>query len=43
MGKKFSYEGVIATGVGLAFAFAVSMFAEIFTICVTNLKIRRKL
>ena len=31
MGKVFVYEGFIAMGVGLAFAFTVSMFAEIFT------------
>lgn len=31
MGKVFDYEGFIAMGVGLAFAFTISMFAEIFT------------
>ena len=31
MGKVSGYEGVIAIGVGLAFAFAISMLAEIFT------------
>ena len=31
MGKAFDYEGFIAMGVGLAFAFTISMFAEIFT------------
>lgn len=31
MGKVSGYEGVIAMGVGLAFAFAISMLAEIFT------------
>lgn len=31
MGKVSDYEGFIAMGVGLAFAFAISMFAEIFT------------
>ncbi len=31
MGKVFSYEGFIAMGVGLAFAFSISMFTEIFT------------
>ena len=31
MGKVSGYEGFIAMGVGLAFAFAISMFAEIFT------------
>lgn len=31
MGKISGYEGFIAMGVGLAFAFAISMFTEIFT------------
>ena len=31
MGKVSGYEGFIAMGVGLAFAFAISMFTEIFT------------
>lgn len=31
MGKVSGYEGFIAMGVGLAFAFTISMFAEIFT------------
>ena len=31
MGKVTGFEGFIAMGVGLAFAFTVSMFAEIFT------------
>ena len=31
MGKVSGYEGFIAMGVGLAFAFSISMFAEIFT------------
>lgn len=31
MGKVSGYEGFIAMGVGLAFAFAISMLAEIFT------------
>ena len=31
MGKISGYEGFIAMGVGLAFAFAISLFAEIFT------------
>lgn len=31
MGKVSGYEGFIAMGVGLAFAFAISLFAEIFT------------
>ena len=31
MGKVTDFEGFIAMGVGLAFAFTVSMFAEIFT------------
>lgn len=31
MGKVFDYEGFIAMGVGLAFAFTISMLAEIFT------------
>ena len=31
MGKVSGYEGFIAIGVGLAFAFTISMFAEIFT------------
>ena len=31
MGKVSGYERVIAIGVGLAFAFAISMLAEIFT------------
>ena len=31
MGKVFDYEGFISMGVGLAFAFTISMFAEIFT------------
>lgn len=31
MGKVTSYEGFIAMGAGLAFAFTISMFAEIFT------------
>lgn len=31
MGKVSGYEGFIAMGVGLAFAFAISMFAEVFT------------
>lgn len=31
MGKVSGYEGFIAIGVGLAFAFAISMFTEIFT------------
>lgn len=31
MGKVSGYDGFIAMGVGLAFAFAISMFAEIFT------------
>ena len=30
-GKVSGYEGFIAIGVGLAFAFTISMFAEIFT------------
>ena len=31
MGKVSGYEGFIAMGVGLAFAFAISMFSELFT------------
>lgn len=31
MGKVSGYEGFIAMGVGLAFAFVISLFAEIFT------------
>ena len=31
MGKVSGYEGFIAMGVGLAFSFSISMFAEIFT------------
>lgn len=31
MGKVSGYEGFIAMGVGLAFAFVISMLAEIFT------------
>ena len=31
MGKVTGFEGFIAMGVGLAFTFTVSMFAEIFT------------
>ena len=31
MGKVSGYDGFIAMGVGLAFAFTISMFAEIFT------------
>ena len=31
MGKVTGFEGFIAMGVGLAYAFTVSMFAEIFT------------
>ena len=31
MGKVSGYEGFIAMGVGLAFAFSISMFAEFFT------------
>ncbi len=31
IGKVSGYEGFIAMGVGLAFAFTISMFAEIFT------------
>ena len=31
MGKVSGYEGFIAMRVGLAFAFAISLFAEIFT------------
>ncbi len=31
MGKVTGYEGFIAMGAGLAFAFTISMFAEIFT------------
>ena len=31
MGKVSGYEGFIAMGVGLAFAFTISMFAEFFT------------
>lgn len=31
MGKVSGYEGFITMGVGLAFAFSISMFAEIFT------------
>ena len=31
MAKVSGYEGFIAMGVGLAFAFAISMFTEIFT------------
>ena len=31
MGKVSGYEGFIAMGVGLAFAYTISMFAEIFT------------
>lgn len=31
MGKISSYDGFIAMGVGLAFSFTISMFAEIFT------------
>lgn len=31
MGKVSGYEGFIAMGVGLAFAFAISMFTEVFT------------
>ena len=31
MGKVSGYEGFIAMGVGLAFAFAISLFSEIFT------------
>ena len=31
MGKISGYEGFIAMGVGLAFAFAISLFTEIFT------------
>ena len=31
MGKVTGFEGFIAMGVGLAFAFTVSMYAEIFT------------
>lgn len=31
MGKVSGYEGFIAMGVGLAFAFTISMFIEIFT------------
>ena len=31
MGKVTGFEGFIAMGVGLAFAFTASMFAEIFT------------
>ena len=31
MGKVSGYEGFIAMGVGLAFAFTISMFTEIFT------------
>ncbi len=30
-GKVSNYEGLIAMGVGLAFAFTISLFAEIFT------------
>ncbi len=30
-GKVSNYEGFIAMGVGLAFAFTISLFAEIFT------------
>lgn len=31
MGKISGYDGFIAMGVGLAFSFTISMFAEIFT------------
>ena len=31
MGKVYDYDGFISMGVGLALAFAVSMFVEIFT------------
>lgn len=31
MGKVSGYEGLIAVGTGLAFAFTISLFAEIFT------------
>ena len=31
MGKVSGYEGFLAMGVGLAFAFTISMFAEVFT------------
>lgn len=31
MGKVSGYEGFIAMSVGLAFAFVISMLAEIFT------------
>ena len=31
MGKVSGYEGFITMGVGLAFAFAISMFSELFT------------
>ncbi len=31
MGKLSGYEGFVAMGTGLAFAFAISMFTEVFT------------
>lgn len=42
MGKVSGYEGFIAMGVGLAFAFTISMFAEFFTYMYYESKIRRE-